>query len=863
MNELWTGAARWLVHTAVGGGLLLLLTCILMRWIRQPARRQRLGECGLVAALLVAVLSLIGPSWLVVAWNAGAAPQQSADEANAAPPAPKRDRADFLLIPPLPGHVAISSSKPDAALQAGDSRAPGLADSLLPQPASTTWMDTTVAFALALFALAAGCFAGRLTLGYLALSHLLQHSEKAPPEVYGLFEAMAAGTRWVRLLVSRRLLVPLSCGLMRPTVVLPAGMCAQPTPRQLRWIFAHELTHLRRRDAWTALLFGLGQVLFFFVPWFWWLRRQVRLCQEYVADAAATAGHDGEAVPYAEFLVSLANAPAVPAGAAAVSGNSSDLTRRVTMLLNDPLRIDTRCSRRWTLAVAGTLLSLAVLVAGLGYRAEAAADDPIVIVLRPDSAKAAGDKQRIRVFVGPAGPGKAGVDDHVIVWRYTEPERTGPTGYIQEHAAKAAAADTIVIEQVGPVEGRWAYAFQQTDNLDPLRDALKHLEKLHEYGKLSKERIRAEIAKALAAMKAHAVDPTLEAVVRCYLAEKGVREQTGKDVELIIEKQKPQGKVLKFHKDERYDTVIKSLELLHKQGKEAESGNWKFEFIPVDGQDKKTPQKVETVEQLQKLLGELEASRKIKGKLAEYYQALGRDKAALYLWTTGGGPKDKAAVKPRLGVSVESLDPVLTEHLNLPANVGILVVEVFAQSPAEKAGIKVNDLLLKIDGAMVPSNVEDFVKLIAALKSDLPFEVVVLRKGQKQSIGTVKLADGKSLADPRARWNINEHLPDTIDMKAIHEWVHGAKKSDDKDAVTTTVTRRGDTFSVKHQEGSSSITLNATLKDGSLQVDGISVHNDKGVQNYKTLNDAPEQVRNRVRQILEMLARNTAAKEAK
>src|SRR5262245_47267196 len=62
----WTVAWSWLVHSAVGGGAILLLTCALTRRTRQPARRQRLGEIGLAAALLVAALSLFGPAWLIV-----------------------------------------------------------------------------------------------------------------------------------------------------------------------------------------------------------------------------------------------------------------------------------------------------------------------------------------------------------------------------------------------------------------------------------------------------------------------------------------------------------------------------------------------------------------------------------------------------------------------------------------------------------------------------------------------------------------------------------------------------------------------------------------------------------------------------
>ena len=113
------------------------------------------------------------------------------------------------------------------------------------------------------------------------------------------------------MLVADRLGSPVCFGLVRPVVVLPRVLAKTATEAELQWVFAHELTHLERRDAWSALLFALGQAVYFFLPWFGWLRRQVRLCQEYIADAAA-AGQDEPAVDYAEFLLRLPGAPAVP-----------------------------------------------------------------------------------------------------------------------------------------------------------------------------------------------------------------------------------------------------------------------------------------------------------------------------------------------------------------------------------------------------------------------------------------------------------------------------------------------------------------------------------------------------------------------
>jgi beta-lactamase regulating signal transducer with metallopeptidase domain len=109
---------------------------------------------------------------------------------------------------------------------------------------------------------------------------------------------------------------PLSFGVVRPTVVLPAALARSASPG----VLAHELAHLGRRDAWSAVLLGLGQAVYFFVPWFWWLRREVRLCQEYIADAAA-ASTGGSAEDYAQFLLSWVAAPAPPAGVSGVSGS--------------------------------------------------------------------------------------------------------------------------------------------------------------------------------------------------------------------------------------------------------------------------------------------------------------------------------------------------------------------------------------------------------------------------------------------------------------------------------------------------------------------------------------------------------------
>ena len=375
-----TTVVEWLLRTLLGGGCLLLLAWLVMSRLAAPALRQRLGEWAMAAALLLALLS-VAPAWLIVplppevvvtetpsrsdviASNSATAPEVAPSEASELVPflaadlfAAELAQMDFRDEPAAP--VAASREKPTQPT-AGRTRAND-------ETAILRWLPAAIVLYLACAAL----LLARWLLGHFVLWRLLRRSEIVPPAVGHLFQSMTAGCLRARLVLSRHAHVPFSCGLLRPTVVLPAALAETASPRLLRWIFAHELTHLRRGDARTSLLFALGQALYFPLPWFWRLRRQVRLCQEYIADAAAAAL--GPAEEYAQFLVSWTAAPRVPAGVLGVGGSSSDLFRRITMLLQAPAPVEPHCPRRWSLLAAGGLLGLAVLVAGVGLAVQAA-----------------------------------------------------------------------------------------------------------------------------------------------------------------------------------------------------------------------------------------------------------------------------------------------------------------------------------------------------------------------------------------------------------------------------------------------------------------------------------------------------------
>jgi beta-lactamase regulating signal transducer with metallopeptidase domain len=354
---------RWLIQSALGGGTVLLITWAVMRRIGQPARRQRVGEIGVAAALAAAVLSL-APSWLTVPLPISSGSVIAQSPASDRPTEPESAAAivgDELQLSPQSEEVIVIPVP-----ESSPSKAP-----TAPIQTQFNWSSLPW-FSIISIAYIAGAalLLVRWLVGWVGLRRMLRTAESAPVAVHRLFTAMTSDGNRPHLLVVRRLQVPLSCGLLRPAVVLPANLCDAP-PSKLRWIFAHELTHLERRDPWTCMLFALAQAAFFYVPWFWSVRRQVQLCQEFVADAGA-ADEVGQRADYAEFLLTLTGSPTAPACASGVSGHPSDLYRRITMLLHNPHAVERRCPRLWSLAVTAGLLSLAVLIAGVGFRASAA-----------------------------------------------------------------------------------------------------------------------------------------------------------------------------------------------------------------------------------------------------------------------------------------------------------------------------------------------------------------------------------------------------------------------------------------------------------------------------------------------------------
>ena len=731
MSVSWDLAEGWFLHSAVGGGAILLIACLLLSMIRQPARRQAVGQWALVAALVAAGVCFF-PAWLPTPWTGPpVAPQNAAPalqvekmggdfrvfaeerpallvETNRDVVADEGALVDLLELTAQPDDAKPAQQK---AVSATVARAAAVVGGV---PA--TWQSARSAVAAAVAAVylvGASFYLCRWLVGYLGLWRIVRSCVPAPPLVADLFDEMTRGRPGFRLLVSPRVQVPLSMGVLKPTIVLPASLCNRSQLGALRCVLAHELTHLKRRDALVSVLFALGQVVYFYVPWLGWLRRQVRLCQEYIADAAAVE-HASCPADYAQFLLGLTAAPAAPAGAAGVSGNSSDLYRRINMLLQEPLRIDRRCPRLWSVGVASLFVIGGVLAGGVGRRAEAA-------------------------------PAPQDVDKPNVIFVETRPD---------------LPADD---DESAPKKERHA------------------------------QRDRADRAAAIEALR-KALDNLPEGEAR--------------------------------------DQIAQLKNKLEAQGKG--SGKEDRRFIRVD------------------------TMPALAGKINNVYGF-------------------NFIERGRLGVFTEKPSPALVEQLDLPRGRGLVIERVVEDSPASKAGVKANDILLEIDGKDVDDDPGRLTEIIGELKANSPIEAVVLRRGRQHTIKAIVLpkAGPQDLRAGRV-WieaqGVGTGIGQGLGGNKVGAFIApggqrlggelaNAWASTPGRGVMITMFRTDDRFTGRHQEGSLVISVTGKVDDGKASISQIRVQDGGSEKKYDSIEKVPEEYRDKARNLIESAEKNASKVE--
>ncbi|HEX7707567.1 MAG TPA: PDZ domain-containing protein [Thermoanaerobaculia bacterium] len=89
--------------------------------------------------------------------------------------------------------------------------------------------------------------------------------------------------------------------------------------------------------------------------------------------------------------------------------------------------------------------------------------------------------------------------------------------------------------------------------------------------------------------------------------------------------------------------------------------------------------------------------------------------------------------RPFLGVVLNDITPELREHYGAPKGSGILVGSVEQGSPAEKAGVRVGDIVLTIDGTEVSSSAQ-LRRALSGKKEGDSVRIEVLRNRSRQAL---------------------------------------------------------------------------------------------------------------------------------
>ncbi len=313
------------------------------------AARHLAWSVAVVGALAIPALTAVLPAWRIAPAIAGPGRDSPSRDREGAvgklgSPGPlphgrgsvEAGRSgDVASTDPAPiERAAVRNSPPDRNRPPRENRT--AAASLIAHPASSAGTPTGI---LGVWLAGAIVSAIPVWLGILSLRRVARGAmpvtDPAVLELAGRLAAQAGVRRPVRLLVSPARPIPMTWGLRRPIILLPADAAGWPEER-LAVVLLHELAHVRRWDSLTQLAARAACVAYWFNPLAWLAMARVRREQEQAADdLALDSGLDRHA--YAGHLLAIV-AGRDPSGSRAAVATamaaSSKLERRLRGILD-------------------------------------------------------------------------------------------------------------------------------------------------------------------------------------------------------------------------------------------------------------------------------------------------------------------------------------------------------------------------------------------------------------------------------------------------------------------------------------------------------------------------------------------------
>jgi serine protease Do len=95
--------------------------------------------------------------------------------------------------------------------------------------------------------------------------------------------------------------------------------------------------------------------------------------------------------------------------------------------------------------------------------------------------------------------------------------------------------------------------------------------------------------------------------------------------------------------------------------------------------------------------------------------------------------KTGKVIRPWVGIGLQDITPDLMKFFNLKEKEGTLISQVYGGSPAEKAGLKVGDVVVEVDGVKI-TNSQDVVREVLKKQVGQKVNFVILREGKRTEI---------------------------------------------------------------------------------------------------------------------------------
>lgn len=251
-------------------------------------------------------------------------------------------------------------------------------------------------------------------------------------------------SRPITLLRSRTSCVPMTWGLVYPTVLLPAD-ADEWTDERRTIVLLHELAHVNRLDAFTQFVAQLATAIFWFNPLAWLAARAMRIERELACDDCVLA-NGARASDYAQDLLQIARTFSTRsdlAVAALAMARRGDLEDRLLAIL-DPATNRSTVSRARLVGATVVIFAVSIPLAALTSAPVQAAERTLRVVATAASSPAASVSRRDSVTVIET-PTFSGVREDKDIARIldtpvAEAPRTVKSSTIAMHIASLAAA---------------------------------------------------------------------------------------------------------------------------------------------------------------------------------------------------------------------------------------------------------------------------------------------------------------------------------------------------------------------------------------------------------------------------------------